>query len=195
MNFINEGNLYRLILKSQLPAAEKFESWVCDEVLPTLRRTGRYELPLMLVTDELPNVPRGHVFSVDYLIFGSCTVRRVMIDGRAYYCLVDIQHAAGMDGRHRSQLARSIYRNYTFKIRTKTNRRTAAYISADGVEVLLSRSTGEGARHFLAEFLRERDRALPVPDLKRLLEVVVRTADRDDRLFLYEWYGRLLKNN
>ena len=33
MNFINEGNLYRLILKSQLPAAEEFESWACDEVL------------------------------------------------------------------------------------------------------------------------------------------------------------------
>jgi prophage antirepressor-like protein len=28
MNFINEGNLYRLILKSQMPNAERFESWV-----------------------------------------------------------------------------------------------------------------------------------------------------------------------
>ncbi len=42
MKFINEGNLYRLILKSQLPAAEKFESWVCEEVLPSLRKTGEY---------------------------------------------------------------------------------------------------------------------------------------------------------
>ena len=42
MKFINEGNLYRLILRSQLPAAERFESWVCDEVLPQLRRTGFY---------------------------------------------------------------------------------------------------------------------------------------------------------
>jgi prophage antirepressor-like protein len=40
--YINEGNLYRLILKSKLPAAEKFESWVCDEVLPSLRKTGFY---------------------------------------------------------------------------------------------------------------------------------------------------------
>jgi prophage antirepressor-like protein len=42
MTFINEANLYRLILKSNLPAADKFESWVCDEVLPLIRRTGFY---------------------------------------------------------------------------------------------------------------------------------------------------------
>ena len=40
--FINEGNLYRLIAKSNLPQAEIFESWVFDEVLPTIRKTGMY---------------------------------------------------------------------------------------------------------------------------------------------------------
>lgn len=40
--FINEGNLYRLIVSSKLPAAEKFERWVFDEVLPSIRRTGGY---------------------------------------------------------------------------------------------------------------------------------------------------------
>jgi prophage antirepressor-like protein len=40
--FINEGNLYRLIVKSKLPEAEKFESWVFEEVLPTIRKTGGY---------------------------------------------------------------------------------------------------------------------------------------------------------
>lgn len=42
VNFIPEGDVYRLIMKSKLPSAEKFESWVMDEVLPTLRRTGGY---------------------------------------------------------------------------------------------------------------------------------------------------------
>lgn len=41
--FINEGNLYRLITHSKLPEAEKFESWVFDEVLPQIRKTGKYE--------------------------------------------------------------------------------------------------------------------------------------------------------
>lgn len=42
MAFINEGNLYRLIIKSQKPTAKKFESWVCDEVLPSIRKYGTY---------------------------------------------------------------------------------------------------------------------------------------------------------
>ena len=40
--FIPEGDIYRLIMKSKLPNAEKFESWVMDEVLPTIRKHGAY---------------------------------------------------------------------------------------------------------------------------------------------------------
>ncbi|UOO16243.1 hypothetical protein KHA74_10710 [Bacillus velezensis] len=40
--FINEGNLYRLIVKSRLPQAEEFETWVFDELLPTIREEGMY---------------------------------------------------------------------------------------------------------------------------------------------------------
>lgn len=49
MSYINEGDLYRLIMKSKLPSAEKFESWVMDEVLPTIRKTGSYRKPLTTV--------------------------------------------------------------------------------------------------------------------------------------------------
>lgn len=42
---IPEGDVYRLIIKSQLPAAEKFERWVFDEVLPTINHTGGYIAP------------------------------------------------------------------------------------------------------------------------------------------------------
>lgn len=42
VNYINEGNLYRLIVGSKLPAAEKFERWVFDTVLPSIRRNGGY---------------------------------------------------------------------------------------------------------------------------------------------------------
>lgn len=43
MTYIDEGNLYRLITHSKLPSAERFESWVFDEVLPEIRITGGYE--------------------------------------------------------------------------------------------------------------------------------------------------------
>ena len=45
VNFIPEGDVYRLIIRSQLPTAEKFEKWVFDEVLPSIRKTGGYRIP------------------------------------------------------------------------------------------------------------------------------------------------------
>ena len=44
MSLIPEGDIYRLIIRSKLPEAEKFEQWVMDEVLPSLRKTGSYTL-------------------------------------------------------------------------------------------------------------------------------------------------------
>jgi prophage antirepressor-like protein len=42
MKFIPEGDVYRLVTHSKLPRAEVFESWIFDEVLPTISRTGGY---------------------------------------------------------------------------------------------------------------------------------------------------------
>ena len=44
ITFINESGLYSLILSSKLPQARAFKRWVTSEVLPAIRRTGRYEL-------------------------------------------------------------------------------------------------------------------------------------------------------
>lgn len=43
--FIAEGDLYRLIANSKLPDADKFERWVFDEVLPSIRKHGEYLTP------------------------------------------------------------------------------------------------------------------------------------------------------
>ena len=40
--FITEGDVYRLIVHSKLPSAERFEHWVFDEVLPSIRKHGVY---------------------------------------------------------------------------------------------------------------------------------------------------------
>lgn len=40
--FITEGDIYRLIAHSKLPSAERFERWVFDEVLPSIRKHGAY---------------------------------------------------------------------------------------------------------------------------------------------------------
>ena len=58
MSYINEGDLYRLIMKSKLPSAEKFESWVMDEVLPTIRKTGSYQ-KLLTTVEQIQVIATG----------------------------------------------------------------------------------------------------------------------------------------
>lgn len=45
MIIIPEADLYRLILKSNLPKAEAFQDWVVESILPSIRRTGGYVTP------------------------------------------------------------------------------------------------------------------------------------------------------
>lgn len=42
MLFVNEANLYRVIMRSDKPQAEAFQDWVCGEVLPSIRKNGAY---------------------------------------------------------------------------------------------------------------------------------------------------------
>ena len=45
MTIVNESGLYSLVFKSQLPSAKRFKRWVTSEVLPTIRKTGSYQIP------------------------------------------------------------------------------------------------------------------------------------------------------
>lgn len=57
--FISEGDIYRLIAHSKLPNAQRFESWVFDEVLPSIRKHGAY------LTDD---ILKQALTSPDFLI-------------------------------------------------------------------------------------------------------------------------------
>lgn len=48
VRIISEGDMYRLIASSKLPGAEKFECWIFDEVIPTIRRHGAYATPVTI---------------------------------------------------------------------------------------------------------------------------------------------------
>lgn len=60
MYFVNEKNLYKVIMRSDKPQAEPFQDWVCGEVLPSIRKTGSYavknmsrkELAQMIIQQE-----------------------------------------------------------------------------------------------------------------------------------------------
>lgn len=47
VNCVNESGLYALIFGSKLESAKRFKKWVTSEVLPAIRRTGRYECPVV----------------------------------------------------------------------------------------------------------------------------------------------------
>lgn len=51
VTLINEPNVYRLIVKSTMPSAERFESWLFEEVIPTIRKKGGYGIDRV----ETPN--------------------------------------------------------------------------------------------------------------------------------------------
>ena len=50
--YINEANLYRLIMRSDKPQAEPFQDWVCGEVLPAIRKSGGYVVAAPAETPE-----------------------------------------------------------------------------------------------------------------------------------------------
>jgi prophage antirepressor-like protein len=61
VKFIDEGNIYRLIFKSTLPNARKFEDWICNEVIPSVRRTGSYSINAKEMYGVKPIVFEGQV--------------------------------------------------------------------------------------------------------------------------------------
>jgi prophage antirepressor-like protein len=60
ISYINEGDMYRLIMKSKLPSAEKFEKWVMEEVLPSIRKTGAYSVP-QTTAGQIQLLAQGHM--------------------------------------------------------------------------------------------------------------------------------------
>lgn len=65
VKIIPESDLYTLILHSRKTEAKKFKAWITKEVLPTIRRTGRYEIRTPIVKEQLTlpfqkSVPQNH---------------------------------------------------------------------------------------------------------------------------------------
>jgi prophage antirepressor-like protein len=57
LTVVSEPGAYRLAMRSNLPAAERFQDWLAEEVIPSVRRTGQYALPVQ-PPDELEMAER-----------------------------------------------------------------------------------------------------------------------------------------
>lgn len=60
MKFISEGNVYRLTAKSQMPKADEFESWIFDDIVPSVMQTGSYSVK--------PSLPKTYLEALKELV-------------------------------------------------------------------------------------------------------------------------------
>ena len=86
LSFISECDLYRLITHSKLESAERFESWVFDEVLPALRKNGSYEMPKAKTRPEhLASVNNAVKILTPLLEAAGCTPEIQLLTAKSLY--------------------------------------------------------------------------------------------------------------
>lgn len=86
ISLISEGDMYRLITHSKLESAERFEVWVFDEVLPTLRKTGSYEMPKKKQSNErLASVNNAVKILTPMLQAAGCNSKIQLLTAKSLY--------------------------------------------------------------------------------------------------------------
>lgn len=90
MWLVNESGMYALIMRSNKPQAKAFRKWVTNEVLPQIRKTGRF-------TANRPgsNFIEARNLTYEFATLNNAQVRKVSINGQWYYSIVDVNHALG----------------------------------------------------------------------------------------------------
>ena len=153
---IPERDVYRLIMRSKLPAAERFEEWVVGEVLPAIRRTGGYQTMQSLDTlvNHVAARLEGHLEKM--LAAAIAADPRVAVS--EFQSSLDVAKKAGFPPRKRRGIVRSI------------TGRLLRFCNAKNYDVRQSRETGKwlfaikGVDDWLVEegrsFLKERLDAL-----------------------------------
>lgn len=87
---INEPGLYSLIFKSRKPEAKAFKRWVTHEVLPSIRKTGRYEMPGVGMMDD--DAKKSNM--IHYSVSGLCQEADKFLGGKA--ALTALNYFTGM---------------------------------------------------------------------------------------------------
>lgn len=122
MILINESNVYRLVIKSQLPSAERFEEWIFEEVLPSIRKKGYYG---KIDRTALPNFITRYKENYHKLDRNYFSVISEMF-ARLYMELEKVGYVIPDKGMHGKQLMPDIsvgiiFSNYLKKINSEFN--------------------------------------------------------------------------
>ncbi len=143
MWLVNESGLYNLIFQSRKPEAKAFRKWVTSEVLPAVRKTGRYEM-----TGRRMATPRQG----DYLDLrcepyntkwlGTTTVRVVEHEDMEWYSVADINRAmqVGTEAIQSAKMLREANPLLVRKIFIFGNTHPAWFTTITGLRLLVSGS-------------------------------------------------------
>ena len=184
---INESGLYSLVLSSKLPTARKFRRWVTSEVLPSIRKTGGYNLPrdypsalraladaeekrlALLAENEMQKQtiadfqPVKQYVDVILKSTGALATSQIAADyGMSAYKLNKILHEAGIQRNVNGQWI--LYNKYMGKGLTVS--RTYNYTHSDGTTGSNMQTLWTQKGRMLIHFVLERKGIKPVMDRK-----------------------------
>lgn len=91
LKYINEGNVYRLIINSNMPKAEEFEAWIFDEVLPSIRKRGYYGVYKSNKNDYID----ARDIPYETRRFNDSPIRCVTVDNEVWCSMNDLHAAMG----------------------------------------------------------------------------------------------------
>lgn len=166
------------------------------EIQPPTRLSPRLAIP-----DAIPNYDDNHIFKVNYVKIKGNLIGRIKIDKEYYYILTDIQKSTNMS-KTRSTIQRQLLDKFSFKVHTMDKGKLARVMRADGIVILLRRSTQKSAMSFLEEFLEiTKSIILNINHSRKayisegLLDLIVRTDSNKDRVFLKEVFDVIDNGN
>lgn len=144
MTAVNESGLYNLIFQSRKAEAKVFRKWVTSEVLPSIRKTGRYE---MARRGGFMGPRQGEYLDLrcepyDTKWLGTTTVRVVEHDDVEWYSVADINRAmqVGTDAMQSVHNLREANPNIVRKIFIFGNTHPAWFTTITGLRLLVSGS-------------------------------------------------------
>lgn len=102
-NIIPESDVYRLIMRSNLPNAERFQDWVCEDILPSIRKTGGYGVAALPQTyiealEALVESEKAKQKALETVEYQKPLVQiaEVRIDKKGCFSLTDINKSLGL---------------------------------------------------------------------------------------------------
>lgn len=126
MNIIPESDMYRLTMKSKLPNAELFQDWVCEEVIPAIRKTGGY---ISTKSDDTPEEIMARALTIAQATLAKREERLKQLEAETEQQQTTIE----LQGKEIKEAAPKVnyYDNHLQSVNTQTSTQVAKQVGMD----------------------------------------------------------------